>query len=462
MKGRVAALFRSMPVRLALALVALFTVVSLLSLGATYVFTQRSFEQAMRADLTQDIAGFRAAPSASALSQLVEAEARVTDPERMVLSYIAPNRRHYGNALIARDEDGYHILTNIPDNPRITGQFMALTTSMRGGQLTIARSLGEINALRDLFLRILGLSLIPTVLIALSGGLFLARRSARHVRAINGTLDLLTGGRMDARVGPATSWSTDLAAIGRKIDTMAAAQETSVTAIRQVSSDIAHDLKTPIQRVAVYLNDLSDRDRLDTASQDLLDKAKAELDGIVSVFHALLQIAQIETGSPRSGFAPLDLADLCATFCELYEPAAMDAGHSLTFQPPETPLPKVLGDRGLLGQVLANLIENALRHTPEGSKVQISLTQSEGGVTLCVADDGPGVPESESGLVLRRLYRMDRSRTTPGAGLGLSLVSSIAALHGAEVALKDNSPGLRVELTFPVPQGTGDHDPRTE
>ncbi len=223
-----------------------------------------------------------------------------------------------------------------------------------------------------------------------------------------------------------------------------------MVAIRQVSSDIAHDLKTPIQRVAVYLNDLSDRNGLDADSQDLLDKAKAELNGIVGVFHALLQIAQIETGSPKAGFGTVDLSELCATFCELYEPAAVDADHQLAFQPSDTESMLVNGDRGLLGQVLANLIENALRHTPSGTQIIIDLKETAGRIVMSVADNGPGVPEAERELVLRRLYRMDRSRTSPGAGLGLSLVSSIAALHGAEVRLVDNHPGLRVELTFPA------------
>ena len=436
MKNRFSDLLRSMPLRLALALVALFTAVSLLSLGATYIITQRSFDQAMRADLNQDMAGFRAAPSALALAQLVEAEAEATDPERMVLSYLAPNRRHYGNAMIARDDDGYHILTDIPDNPQITGRYMALTASMHGGQLTIARNLSEIQALGDVFLSVLGLSLIPTILIALSGGLFLARRSAARVRTINGTLDRLTGGQLDARIGPMTSWPTDLSAIGRKVDTMAQAQEASVAAIRQVSSDIAHDLKTPIQRVAVYLNDLSERNGLDANAQELLDKAKAELEGIVGTFHALLQIAQIETGSPKAGFKPVDLWELCTTFCELYEPAAIEADHSITFQTPVEAGMRVRGDRGLLGQV------------PPGCHINIGLEERRGHIVLSVADNGPGVPENERDLVLRRLYRMDSSRTSPGAGLGLSMVNSIAALHNAKLEILDNAPGLRLEIDF--------------
>lgn len=449
MKGVFSDLARSTPLRLALALVALFAVVSLLSLWASYIVTQRSFIQTIRDDLTQDMAGFRAAPTSLALARLVEAEAEATDPERLVLSYVAPNRRHFGNAVIGRDADGYHILTGLPDNPRVTGRFMALTASMKGGQLTIARSLSEVEALKSVYLRILILSLIPTVLIGLSGGLYLARRSASRVRTINDTLDALTGGGLDARVGPGTGWPADLAEIARKVDAMAEAQEGSVAALRQVSSDIAHDLKTPIQRVAVYLSDLSEREVSDRVSRDLLEKAKAELDGIVGVFHALLQIAQIESGSPKAGFAPVDLAELCGTFRDLYEPAAGEAGHDVTFTAPVEGPCTVNGDRGLLGQVIANLLENAIRHTPAGTAIEISLTRGEEGIVLGVADDGPGVPDDERELVLRRLYRGDQSRSTPGSGLGLSLVGSIASLHGAELHLTDNAPGLRVALCFP-------------
>ncbi len=448
MNRRLPAIFRSMPIHLALVLVAVFTIVSLLSLGATYLVTQRSFDQTIRADLRQDMAGFRAAPGPSALSQLVEAEARVTDPARMVLSYIGPDRRHYGNAVIARDDEGYHIVTDISGDPQIEGQYMALTTSLRGGQLTIARSLAEIDALREAFLRVLGLSLIPTILIALGIGLTLARRSARHVSTIARTLDKLTGGELEARVCPAPDWPQDLATIGTRIDKMASAQESSIAAIRQVSSDIAHDLKTPIQRVAVHLSELSEHGPLDTTARDLLDKANTELDGIVATFHALLQIARIETGSPKAGFETVDLDRVCATIVELYEPAATDAGHRLHYTPACGMT--ITGDRHLLGQTLANLIENALRHTPAGTDVRVELNRIRDRIVLSVTDNGPGVPEAERELVLRRLYRMDRSRTSPGAGLGLNLVASIATLHGATVGLHDAMPGLRVELAFPA------------
>ncbi|MGY9048141.1 ATPase [Puniceibacterium antarcticum] len=441
-------MLRSMPLRLAGGLVLLFSVVSLLGLLASYVYTQASFEQTMRADLSQDMAGFSAAPSAAALAALVQAEARSTDPERVVLSYFAPNGLHYGNAVVAKDDDGYRILTDLPDRPEITGRYLALTASMQGGQLTVARSRAQIDALRGVFLNILGLSLLPTILIALSGGLILARRSARHVAVIGGTLDRLTSGDMQARVGGVGGWSDDLARIGAKVDQMARSQEDTVASLRQVSSDIAHDLKTPIQRVAVHLDELSQKD-LPEEERVLVDKALDELDGIVSVFHSLLQLAQIESGSPRARFTSVDLTALCQTLCDVYEPSAAENGQTLTCALPCDPVRPVNGDRNLLGQVLANLIENALRHTPKDSTITVTLSQGVSHVDLSVTDSGPGIPEAERELVLRRLYRLDRSRTTPGNGLGLSLVASIAQVHNARLTLADAGPGLCATLSFP-------------
>lgn len=447
MTTRLASLWRSMPLRLAMGLVVLFSAVSLISLAASYVLTERSFEQAIRDDLKQRIAGFRAAPTAAALATLVEAEARETDPERLALSYFAPNRRRYGNAVIARDSEGYHVLSLSQETPDLSGDYLALTVSLHGGQLTIARSLSEIEALRTVFVNILLLSLLPTILIALSGGLYLARRSARNVAAVGQTLDRLTSGELQARVRPGADWSEDLAEIGTKIDQMARAQESSVAAIRQVSSDIAHDLKTPIQRVAVHLEDLSGREELLPPARELVDRAQAELQGVVSVFRSLLQIAQIESGTPKSGFVPLDLAELVDTCVELYDPSASDSGHDLVAKIDQG-TPGILGDRNLLLQLLANLIENALRHTPSGSKIEIGLARQGKDVMLSVADTGPGIPQNETENVLQRLYRLDRSRMTPGSGLGLSLVSVVARLHGAELTLRDNAPGLRVEIRF--------------
>jgi len=446
-KARFAGLWRSMPLRLALLLVLLFATVSLLSLAASYAVTQRSFEQAIRADLAQDMAGFRAAPSAGAVASLVEAESRETDPNRLILSYIGPDGRIYGNGAIARDDEGYHIVSLGAARTEYTGVYLTLTDTLYGGLLTIARSRAEISALREVFVNILLVSLLPTVLIALSGGLILARRSKRHVEVIRLTLDRLTTGDLAARVQAGPRWSDDLSRIGEAVNQMARAQETSVAALRQVSLDIAHDLKTPIQRVSVHLDDLA---RVEAEGGDRaapLNRARAELDGVGAIFQALLQLAQVESGDARAHFAPVDLAELCRTMAELFDPSAADLGKTLVCSLPDEPV-TVAGDRTLIGQMLANLIENALRHSGEAGQVTIALKRIGNEVHLSVADDGPGIPAADRKRVLQRLTRLDRSRGTPGHGLGLALVDGVAKLHDARLELADNDPGLRVTVVF--------------
>lgn len=448
MTSRRAQFWRSMPLRLALLLVALFTAVSLLSLAASYGFTQRSFEQAIRADLRQDLAGFRAAPNARAVAALVEAESRETDPNRLVLSYAAPSGRIYGNGAIARDEAGFHIISLGRNRADYDGAYLSLTDRLYGGVITIARSRSEIEALGDVFLNILLISLMPTALIALSGGLVLARRSKRHVEIVGGALDRMTRGDLGARVAVGPRWSDDLAQIGGKLNQMAAAQEASVTALKQVSSDIAHDLKTPLQRVALWLDDLEGKMDPDSQEADLVARTRGEVAEMGQVFQALLQLAQLEAGSARSRFGPVDLGQVCQTLVEVHEPGASDTGHTLILDV-AAGVPMVQGDRALLGQMVSNLIENALLHTPEGTRITLCLSQhAPGKAWLQVADSGPGIPASERDKVLHRLYRLDRSRQTPGNGLGLSLVAAVAALHDARLMLGDNKPGLKVDVQF--------------
>ncbi|MGJ8557980.1 MAG: sensor histidine kinase, partial [Sulfitobacter geojensis] len=327
---RLRQIWRSMPLRLAIMLVALFATVSLLSLAASYAVTQSSFEETIRADLQQDLAGFRAAPSARAVAQLVEAESRAADPGRLILSYIAPDGRIYGNGAIAQDEGGFHIFSLNPERAEFAGEYLSLTTALYGGVITIARSRAEIVALRGVFVNILLISLLPTVLIALSGGLILARRSKRHVEVVGAALDKMTSGDLGARVTIGPRWSDDLVQIGGKLNQMAGAQETQMGALRSVTSDIAHDLRTPLQRVALYVQDLADRVADDPDAAMLAQKVQGEVEGMTHVFHALLQQAQVEAGSPKARFETVDLSQVCRKVVEVFEDSAASSGHVLT------------------------------------------------------------------------------------------------------------------------------------
>ncbi len=449
-------IWSSTPVRLSLALVALFALVSFASLTITYYVIRTPLEQSLRDTLNQEMAGFRVVPSASALASLVRSQSQVTQPEKRIISYRLPNGVVVGNAALIADREGYRAISLSPGSASIEGEYFTLTEVLHGGLLTIAVNAEPVAALRRIFTRVFLFSLVPTTLIALGGALVLARRSQRRIDRLEAALNRLARGEFAARVGPIGGTEDDLSRIGEQIDAMADELESKVAALRQVSSDIAHDLKTPIQRLTVLLERLGAMADLPEPAARLADQARAEAEAMVRTFQALLQIAQIEGGSPRARFARLDLSALARTFCEVYEPSAEETGHQLICAPADGPLP-VLGDKVLIGQLFANLIENALRHTPPGTEVRVRTGggDDEGGVWLEVSDTGPGIPAGEREAVFRRLYRLESSRTTPGSGLGLSLVRAIADLHDARIELGDNGPGLRVAIRFPP---IGDRD----
>jgi signal transduction histidine kinase len=217
--------------------------------------------------------------------------------------------------------------------------------------------------------------------------------------------------------------------------------------MRQVSTDIAHDLRTPLTRLRQRLEEMKGGlSAAEPVTEEQIEAAIAQTDSILAIFRALLRISSLEAGAGKQRFAEVDLSEILDRVFHAYLPVAEDAHHSLSAD--IEPAVKVRGDSELLTQAVTNLIENALVHTPTGSHIGLSVGRTEGGVVMTVADDGPGIPVDDRGKVLRRFYRLDASRHSPGAGLGLAIVSAIAALHEAQLLLVDNCPGLRVEMTF--------------
>ncbi|MDN5926218.1 MAG: HAMP domain-containing histidine kinase [Hyphomicrobiales bacterium] len=429
-------ILRTTPMRLTLRLVVLFVAASLGAFAVTWWLANEALLDATETVLEQQIDELSAADEPQAIGQAVKAAVKRSDSDHLLLRYDGPDGT-VGNYL-GRLPPGKFRQSDLEDEQHdVDGHYILLGKNVAGGTLTVGQDAEALTELRDVFIQVLTFTLLPTALLVLTGGVFIALRSARRAAAIEDTLARLTAGDLAARLPVLTGPPDDLTRVGSAIDRLAAAQEASVAALRQVSADIAHDLKTPIQRLAVLLSEARDK----APHLEVLDRASAEIDGIVATFQSLLRIAQIEGGSPRSRFAPVDLGSLAETMVELYEAAAEETGHNLhlTLTDPAT----IKGDRMLLGQLLANLIENALRHTSSGA-----ITVFVENASLIVADKGPGIPKEERQAVLRRLYRLDRSRSTPGNGLGLSLVDAIVKLHDGSLVLSDNDPGLRVTVRF--------------
>lgn len=442
-------LWMSSPMRLSLWLALLFVVVSFVSLSATYLVVRDAQDKEIRVSLLQDMAGFRAAPSSSALAALVTAQAQETDPERRLLSYLLSSGRIAGNAAIVQEAEGYQAIALGDHAIAINGEYISLTEVINNGLLTVALTAKPLEDLRRIFLRVFLFSLLPTCVIALGTGFLLARRASGHLVAIEQTLTSLTKGDLSARVQMPDGPKDDLNRIGTSVNRMARVQQKSIAALTQISTDIAHDLKSPIQRVAVLLAQLREIDNLPGGAAELADRASEETESIVKTFQSLLQIAQVEGGSSNLNLAPLDLGKLAATFAEIYAPVAEEDGRQFVLKVPDAPV-WVRGDTTLLGQLLANLIENALRHTPSGTEICVHVVATANTAILSVTDQGPGIPEDERQNVLRRLYRLETSRTTPGNGLGLCLVAAIAEFHAAELSLTSVNPGLNISVSFNI------------
>jgi signal transduction histidine kinase len=327
-------------------------------------------------------------------------------------------------------------------------RFFATWTPVSKGQLLVGNSDRALREVQRILLHGLGWGLAAAILLGVGSATYLARRAQQKIDVFATTLSKVSRGEIAERV-PITQSHDDLDHVAAQINATLAHLQKLIESVNQASSDIAHDLKKPIGRLRRRLElALSNAD--DGASfRTQVEEALEELDSIVDTFEALLRITQIEAGARRSRFCDVELGTVLADVADVYEPVAEEAGGRLISTVAIAERAQVTGDRDLLTQLFANLIENAIRHSPAGTRIDVSLlTRGERHVAI-VADSGPGIPAHECENVFRRLYRLERERSTPGSGLGLSLVAAIAELHGAAVVLGDNSPGLRVEVSFP-------------
>jgi signal transduction histidine kinase len=295
------------------------------------------------------------------------------------------------------------------------------------------------------------LAIGATILLGTAGGIWLSRLFLHRVDAISRTAEAIIDGDLTQRI-PLQGTKDDLDRLAETLNRMLDRMNKLLESVRQASNNIAHDLRTPLSRLGQRLEEARMRSHFTEDHRHALDAAKTEVDSLLDTFAALLRIAEVEAGAQRAAFCPVDLSAAVLTVTEAFTPSAEEAGYTLT--PAVEQGIVVYGDRELLIQMLVNLVENTLRHTPPGTHVWLSLRDGGGRVVLTVEDNGPGVPETERELILRRFYRLDQSRSTPGSGLGLSLVLAVVELHCGELHLGDAGPGLRVSVHLVRAAGT--------
>jgi signal transduction histidine kinase len=297
----------------------------------------------------------------------------------------------------------------------------------------------------------LALAFGVTLFFVLAGfaGVSVTRRTVGRIESVNATSRAIMQRGLGERIplrGTRDEWDQLAANLNLMLDRI----EGLMAEVKEVSDNVAHDLRTPLTRMRGRLEKAAGRPRGAAEDQALINDTMADLDGVLRMFASLTRISQIEASDRTAAFRSVNLAEIAREVVELFDAAAEDKGVRLTTTGGERVL--ITGDRDLLFDATANLVDNAIKHGREAGRVDVQVTDGADGAAITVADDGPGIPEHELPHVFKRFYRLERSRGTPGNGLGLSLVAAVARLHGARMEMVDNGPGLRFRLQFPAAQ----------
>ena len=287
---------------------------------------------------------------------------------------------------------------------------------------------------------------LAVVILGLIAGIRVGRFTEQRITDISMTLSKVADGALEARVPASEGRYDDLARVSGSINTMLDKIQRLLESQEQISNDIAHDMRTPLQHLRQRLEGMQNSQNI---TPDDVGASLEQTEEIIGTFNSLLRIAQLEAADRRERFAHVDMRNIIANVADVYEPAAEDVGITLVAKTNDHPL-EVFGDQGLLTQLLSNLVENAVKHCPSGTQVDVSGEVFENEVTIRILDTGLGIETEDHKRIFQRFFRGEKSRNSQGNGLGLALVKAISDMHGATVSVTDNNPGAVFELRFPV------------
>lgn len=375
--------------------------------------------------------------------EIAEREAPSSSTNMLYAVFGPDGRRLYGSLLTKRPRPGLHTI-DFRDPQEGPDEARAITVDLSPKErLVVAIDDDWLEDIEGLIVVIFIVGFGGSVVMGFGGALVLGSYLQRRIHSISSSAEAIVRGDIRRRmpVGRRKDEFDQLAAtLNRMLDRI----EGLLESLRQVSTDIAHDLRTPLARLRNSL----ERGAIHSGQRDeLVADAIAQLDQVLSLFAAILRVAEVESGETKRFFGPVDVSALLIDLAESYAPAFEDKGRTLLWSI-DADL-QVNGDRELLAQAMVNLLENAQRHTPRGAIVRMSATSAGATVFMQVADNGPGVPKSDLERVTKRFARLESSRNTPGHGLGLSLVTAVAKLHGGRLELRQLGQGLSATIQIP-------------
>jgi signal transduction histidine kinase len=450
-------LFRTSSFRLAAIYLALFTV-SVLILGAVvYFVVWREIAGEIDADIqgeTSTLVREFAAHGRDRLQTIIEMRSRGGGSFVYGLED-AQGRLVAGELAAKPGEVGWTALRQPQRGDEADGESFAVARALvtrldDGGALVVGDEWrGARGATRTVVTAFLW-ALAGTLGLGTLGGLILSSQVLRRIEAMSSAARGIVAGDWRQRI-PETGADDELAQLARTFNRMFDRIESLLDAHKNVGGNIAHDLRRPLAGAVRRLEAARGGGATAKDAELAIEAAIADIHGVLETFNAILRIGQIEAGARRAGFKPVDLAAVAREVVEAFQPAADEEGKTLVADL-SAALP-LSGDRELLTQMVANLVDNALRHTPANTRIVVASARPPAAGRLTVSDNGPGVPPAELGRIFERFYRLDAARATPGDGLGLSLVAAIAELHGMTCAASDNRPGLSIALEMPAQAG---------
>ena len=420
-------------------------------LGAvTFIVMHAAFIRqldAMITDEAQAIAQQYRAGGSRELAEVIQQRETSPSPARMSYAVFSPDgQRRVGALRTARPSLGIHDIGFIdPQEGEDIARAMTIDLSP-SERLVVAADREWIERIDNTVVVIFAIAFAAACAAGLAGAVVLGAFLKRRLSSISQTAEAIIGGDIRQRM-PITARRDEFDELGATLNRMLDRIEGLLENLRQVSNDVAHDLRTPLARLRTKLEGgLVDHQR-GVQSAAVIEDAIDQVDEVLRLFAAILRIAEIESGETRRFFAEVDLSQLVQDLAESYSPAILDQGRTLMWS--IEPGLLVNGDRELLAQAIINLLENAARHTPAGTIIRLTTIEVDGLVSVQVTDNGPGVPASEFGRIVKRFARAENSRSKPGHGLGLNLVSAVARLHGGRLEFRNAAPGLSAIIELP-------------